>query len=238
VVTCEDVEAMLPLVADGVLQEQDDPQVFSHLAGCSRCQRSLASHDLIALALAAPLPAADAAQSDANAAETPRLRLLPVPVAKPSRSPLRLWHVAAGVMSAFALGTAVVVVASQPSHHSPSPTTALATTSAQPVVAKVEAATVQTEAALARQSQSAPPEVRPGVSNATPAIPAVPEVSGVVYGSPDAPAIEVTAIANQVPGVKVSVIRKGDQIYVRQQLPGDRHAASSTDGALPVGFSH
>ena len=27
---CEDVEAMLPLVADGVLLEEDDPQLFAH----------------------------------------------------------------------------------------------------------------------------------------------------------------------------------------------------------------
>ena len=32
--TCEDAEAMLPLVADGVLLEEDDPQLFAHLAEC------------------------------------------------------------------------------------------------------------------------------------------------------------------------------------------------------------
>ena len=49
--TCDDVEALLPLVADGTLDEVGDPAVFLHLADCERCQQSLVSHDLIALSL-------------------------------------------------------------------------------------------------------------------------------------------------------------------------------------------
>jgi Putative zinc-finger len=59
--TCDDVEALLPLVADGTLDEAGDPAVFQHLADCERCQQSLVSHDLIALSLTrmvqAPAPA-------------------------------------------------------------------------------------------------------------------------------------------------------------------------------------
>jgi hypothetical protein len=49
--TCDDVEALLPLVADGTLDAAGDPAVFLHLADCERCQQSLVSHDLIALSL-------------------------------------------------------------------------------------------------------------------------------------------------------------------------------------------
>ncbi|MFW5698976.1 MAG: zf-HC2 domain-containing protein [Planctomycetota bacterium] len=48
---CEDVEACLPLVADGSLTASDDPDLFTHLATCSRCQESLAVHDLVGLTL-------------------------------------------------------------------------------------------------------------------------------------------------------------------------------------------
>jgi Putative zinc-finger len=49
--TCDDVEALLPLIADQVLNEQSDPAVFAHLARCPACQESLAAHDLITVAL-------------------------------------------------------------------------------------------------------------------------------------------------------------------------------------------
>ncbi len=49
--SCEDVEACLPLVADGSLTANDDPDLFAHLASCPRCQDSLALHDLVGLSL-------------------------------------------------------------------------------------------------------------------------------------------------------------------------------------------
>lgn len=49
---CAEVEAMLPLVADGALGPDDEPSVFAHLSRCDACQRSLARHDLIELAVA------------------------------------------------------------------------------------------------------------------------------------------------------------------------------------------
>jgi hypothetical protein len=61
-VTCDDVEALLPLVADQVLNEQSDPAVFAHLARCSTCQESLAAHDLITIALEQSRPASSAAE--------------------------------------------------------------------------------------------------------------------------------------------------------------------------------
>ncbi len=51
---CADAEALLPLVADGTLDAEADAPLFAHLAGCARCQESLARHDLISLALAQP----------------------------------------------------------------------------------------------------------------------------------------------------------------------------------------
>lgn len=45
--SCDDVEALLPLVVDGALDAQRDPALFAHLADCDRCQDSLAAHDLI-----------------------------------------------------------------------------------------------------------------------------------------------------------------------------------------------
>jgi len=60
--TCEDCEALLPLVADGVLDAEGEPVLFTHLADCPRCQESLAAHDLVSLALgeAPPVPRRDA----------------------------------------------------------------------------------------------------------------------------------------------------------------------------------
>lgn len=55
--TCAEAEPLLPLVADGAVDPDSDPALFAHLAGCSDCQRAVASHDLIALAIArAPAP--------------------------------------------------------------------------------------------------------------------------------------------------------------------------------------
>lgn len=51
VLTCDDVEALLPLIADDQLDPDSDPTLFEHLARCDDCQRSLARHDLVTLAL-------------------------------------------------------------------------------------------------------------------------------------------------------------------------------------------
>ncbi len=50
--TCSEAEPLLPLVADGAVDPASDPGLFAHLAGCPDCQRAVASHDLIALAIA------------------------------------------------------------------------------------------------------------------------------------------------------------------------------------------
>jgi hypothetical protein len=49
--SCEDVEPLLPLAADGAIDATSDPAVFVHLARCSDCQESLARHDLVTLGL-------------------------------------------------------------------------------------------------------------------------------------------------------------------------------------------
>jgi hypothetical protein len=49
--TCDEVEALLPLVADGAIGAEDDPDLFTHLAACPDCQADLALHDLTTLAL-------------------------------------------------------------------------------------------------------------------------------------------------------------------------------------------
>lgn len=56
--SCDEVEELLPLVADGTLNDVSDPTLFMHLADCERCQQSLVTHDLIAVSLprAARLP--------------------------------------------------------------------------------------------------------------------------------------------------------------------------------------
>lgn len=48
---CQEVEDLLPLVVDGVIDEESDPSLFAHIASCPRCQESLATYDLIDLAL-------------------------------------------------------------------------------------------------------------------------------------------------------------------------------------------
>lgn len=53
--SCDEVEALLPLLADGVADgapdQTCDPALFAHLATCDRCQDSLAAYDLVDVAL-------------------------------------------------------------------------------------------------------------------------------------------------------------------------------------------
>lgn len=53
---CPEVEALLPLVADGAIDADQDPELFAHLATCPSCQEALYRHDMVALTLAAVLP--------------------------------------------------------------------------------------------------------------------------------------------------------------------------------------
>lgn len=48
---CNEVEELLPLVAEGLLDPDSDPAVFEHLADCDHCQASLEMHDLVTLQL-------------------------------------------------------------------------------------------------------------------------------------------------------------------------------------------
>ncbi|MCK6490002.1 MAG: zf-HC2 domain-containing protein [Planctomycetes bacterium] len=50
-IPCDEVDPLLPLIADGTLDESKEPAVFNHLAGCARCQDQLVRHDLVTLAL-------------------------------------------------------------------------------------------------------------------------------------------------------------------------------------------
>lgn len=61
--SCEEAEPLLPLVADGALGPDDDPALFAHLARCASCQRAVAQHDLIALAIARGAAASAARRS-------------------------------------------------------------------------------------------------------------------------------------------------------------------------------
>ena len=54
--SCEEAEALLPLVADSALDADSDPALFAHLARCVICQESLACHDLVALSLTRNVP--------------------------------------------------------------------------------------------------------------------------------------------------------------------------------------
>lgn len=86
--TCDEAEALLPLVADGAIDAAADPVLFQHLAGCARCQESLTQHDLVSFALTQPAP--------------------PYLVLKPA-APRRLgWPLAAAALLAVGLGLAIV----------------------------------------------------------------------------------------------------------------------------------
>lgn len=69
--TCEEVEALLPLVADGALDADADPALFMHLARCCDCQDALMRHDLVTVALEVTRPGA-VAGSSARRPGTPR----------------------------------------------------------------------------------------------------------------------------------------------------------------------
>ncbi len=49
--SCEEADALLPLVADGALDAEADPALFAHLARCCDCQDALMRHDLVGIAL-------------------------------------------------------------------------------------------------------------------------------------------------------------------------------------------
>lgn len=53
---CAEAEPLLPLVADGAVDPDSDPALFAHLAACPACQRAVAAHDLIGLAIARSAP--------------------------------------------------------------------------------------------------------------------------------------------------------------------------------------
>ncbi len=55
--TCEEVTALLPLVADGALDADGDPGLFAHLGRCCECQDVLMRHDLVTVALERTRPA-------------------------------------------------------------------------------------------------------------------------------------------------------------------------------------
>ena len=48
---CEEIVALLPLVADDSINAETDPALFAHLARCCDCQEALASHDAVNMAL-------------------------------------------------------------------------------------------------------------------------------------------------------------------------------------------
>lgn len=49
--SCAEVEPLLPLVADGSVDPDSDPGLFSHLASCASCQQRVAEYDLVTIAL-------------------------------------------------------------------------------------------------------------------------------------------------------------------------------------------
>jgi Putative zinc-finger len=83
--SCDEIEALLPLVADGALTHDEDPGVFAHLGHCERCQASLAIHDRISLDLPRTM-----ASAPTTAIRFPRQRWIPLAMA-------------AGLMAAVAL---------------------------------------------------------------------------------------------------------------------------------------
>lgn len=54
--SCDEVQALLPLVADGSLDQMNDPVLFEHLTRCGECQDALVGHDLITIALESSRP--------------------------------------------------------------------------------------------------------------------------------------------------------------------------------------
>ena len=110
--TCAEAEPLLPLVADGAVDPDSDPGLFAHLAGCPDCQRAVASHDLIALAIAR------------------------TPAAPRRASVLRLWPYAAAAGLALAAGAWLLPshADSAPSHLAITPAAAVppAVTAVQP----------------------------------------------------------------------------------------------------------
>lgn len=95
--SCAEAEPLLPLVADGALEPDSDPALFAHLAACPACQRLVAQHDLIDLAIR---------------------RAGPVGIPRPGI--IRFWPYAAAASLAMAVGL-WLVAAQQPAAGSNAP---------------------------------------------------------------------------------------------------------------------
>lgn len=158
--TCEEAEALLPLVADGALDEQGDPALFAHLARCPACQESLARHDLVSLALTrAPVRA--------------RLQRIPLPLP---------WAIAtaAGITCAASLAW----IATSPSPRSaPSDAIAIAPEPTYQPPQVVRPARLDPPAARAATSALAQ-AVTLGPAN-DPASAPIPETEVIIFGSPE-----------------------------------------------------
>ncbi len=179
---CDEVEALLPLIADGSLDERQDPALFVHLSTCERCQDSLVQHDLTALAVAGAIASA--------------------PTAKPARAPIAFpWrNRAAAALLLLAVGGWLLT------RSAPQVMPIVAATPTQPVAAAV----------------------------ATPAIPTAPEYF-TVQGQPT---VEVTSMPGQRPGTRVHLIRRGDQVVVREIVIGGPPSGEAPPaGVLPATYS-
>ncbi len=140
--TCAEAEPLLPLVADGALEPDSDPALFAHLASCPACQRLVAQHDLIDLAI-----------RQAGPVEAPRASII------------RFWPYAAAACLALAAGlwlragnaeraAPAVPLAAAPSHAPAVP--------APPVAQTPAAATAASRSAIAARAGSS--AGRPGAS--------------------------------------------------------------------------
>lgn len=117
--TCAEAEPLLPLVADGAVDPAADPDLFDHLASCPACQRLVAEHDLITLAL------------ERGSVRRPRARILTLPHLAAAAALLLVLGATAWAMLARSHQVAPVApaLAAEPSS-APPPTSATAPASA------------------------------------------------------------------------------------------------------------
>lgn len=144
--TCPEAEPLLPLVADGAVDPSTDPDLFAHLAACPSCQRIVADHDLIALALRRSAPPAP-----------PRARIITFPRLAAAALVLIAIGVAAIALAAPATAPAAHGLAVHPAEHAPAPApvaVAPAAPARAPVAAAIPEAAAPTVLRLARTDGS------------------------------------------------------------------------------------
>ena len=205
---CDEIEALLPLVADGSLDERQDPGLFDHLARCERCQDSLTTHDLVTLSLESrPRSAMSAAPRVIRPDWT---RFIPAAAAALLVVSATAWLTSPGAPGAASQ------LATTTTTHAP-----VVTAKATPKLVTPATGSPTTGAPLV--PAAAPATAQPVVAQATPS------------SAPVDIEVEVVTVPGSTPSHPRYLVRRGEQVML---VDPTRPAVESNSDAKPASFRY